>query len=129
TTVMGGVNLMLVTTAVTTIVWIVVTYATAPTDAQTLDAFYRRVRPGGAGWRPVAERLGFHGDRIAGGALSWVNWVAGVVSVYASLFGLGRLIFGPRFSSIPYFVVAVVAFAIISRNLRAETNRTDHQER
>jgi len=129
TTVMGGVNLMLVTTAVTTIVWIVVTYVTAPTDAQTLDAFYRRVRPGGAGWRPVAERLGFHGDRIAGGALSWVNWVAGVVSVYASLFGLGRLIFGPRLSSIPYFVVAVVAFAIISRNLRAETNRTDHQER
>ena len=54
-----GVYLMLVTTAVTTVVWLVVTYKTAPTATATLDTFYRRVRPGGPGWRAVAERLGF----------------------------------------------------------------------
>ena len=42
-----------------------------------LDRFYRRVRPGGPGWRQVRDRLGFGDDPIPGGALSWVNWVAG----------------------------------------------------
>src|SRR5690606_19962718 len=105
------------------VVWIAVTYLTEPTAADRLDAFYRRVRPGGPGWRTIATRLGYGSEPIAGGALSWVNWVAGVVSVYASLFGVGRLIFGPRPAAIPYFVVAAVAFAIISRNLSADANR------
>ncbi|HEX6306756.1 MAG TPA: sodium:solute symporter family protein [Longimicrobiales bacterium] len=123
TTVMGGVHLMLVTTAVTTVAWIAVTYLTPPTPAATLDAFYRRVRPGGPGWKAVAGRLGYGSDPIAGGALSWVNWIAGVVSVYASLFGLGRLIFGPRLASVPYFIVAIIAFVIISRNLARDADR------
>ncbi len=37
--------------AATTAAWIVVTFATKPTDAETLSRFYRRVHPGGAGWR------------------------------------------------------------------------------
>ena len=82
---------MLITVGVTTAVWLAVTFLTAPEPDAMLDAFYRKVRPGGRGWRKVAERLGFADDRIPGGALSWVNWVAGVVAVYASLFARGRL--------------------------------------
>ena len=120
TDVLEGTYLMLVTTVVTTIVWLVVTFATAPTARATLDAFYERVRPGGPGWRTIAEPLGYGNDQIAGGALSWVNWVAGVVSVYATLFGVGKLIFGPASQAIIYLGVAVIAFAIIGRNLRNE---------
>ena len=120
-----GAYLMLVTTAVTTVVWVVVTYVTAPTADATLDSFYRRVRPGGPGWRVVAQRLGFGEEPIAGGALSWVNWVAGVVSVYATLFGVGKLIFGPRVQALLYFLVAAAAFAWISRALKAEPPRVE----
>ena len=73
---------MLVTVGVTTVVWITVTFLTPPEPDAVLDRFYRRVRPGGPGWRAVARRLGFGDDPIPGGALSWVNWVAGVVAVY-----------------------------------------------
>lgn len=116
----GGVNLMLVTTAVTTVVWLAVTFATAPAADDTLNAFYRRVRPGGIGWRHVSERLGFGPEPMAGGALSWVNWIAGVVSVYATLFGIGRLIFGSVLSALPYLLAAAAAFALIARNLSRE---------
>ena len=118
TTVMGGVYMMLATTIVTTVAWVLTTYLTAPTSIETLEAFYARVRPGGPGWRVIAERLGMGNDPIADGALSWVNWVAGVVSVYASLFGVGKLIFGPRSTALVYLLIAAAAFALIGRNLR-----------
>ncbi len=115
-----GAILMVVTTLVTTAVWVAVTFATEPTPDATLHAFYRRVRPGGPGWRAVADQLGFGPEPIAAGSLSWLNWIAGVVSVYATLFGIGKLIFGSPFVAIAYLVVAAAAFAWIAYSLKRE---------
>ncbi|HEX2078016.1 MAG TPA: sodium:solute symporter family protein [Longimicrobium sp.] len=112
-----GTYLMLVTTAVTTVVWVTVTYLTAPTDDAVLVAFYRQVRPGGRGWARVARAAGLAPEPIAGGALSWVNWLAGVVSVYATLFGVGRLIFGGWVEAAAWLALAAASFALIARNL------------
>lgn len=117
---LGGAMLMLVTTAITTVVWVVVTYSTPQTPEATLHAFYRRVRPGGPGWRRVSEALGYGRESIAGGAISWVNWVAGVISVYATLFGIGKLIFGPLWQALLYLLIAAIAFTLIARNLRKD---------
>jgi len=111
---------LLTTVGVTTIVWIAVTLLTSPEAPETLERFYRRVRPGGRGWRQVADRMGFGNDPIPGGVLSWVNWVAGVVAVYASVFAVGALVTGSRASGIGYSAIAIVAFALIQRNLRAD---------
>ena len=49
---------LLVTAGLTTVVWVTVVVCTpAETDA-TLDNFYRRVRPGGPGWRRQRQRTG-----------------------------------------------------------------------
>src|SRR5207249_8477439 len=40
--------------AVTTVVWLAVTFATRPADEETLKRFFRRVHPGGPGWARVA---------------------------------------------------------------------------
>ena len=109
---------LLLTVAITTIAWLAATLLTRPESPETLERFYRRARPGGAGWRAVAARLGFGGDTIPGGALSWVNWVAGWVAVYASLFAIGQLLVGTVVLALTFAVVAAAAFAIIARNLR-----------
>jgi hypothetical protein len=111
---------MLVTVGVTTVVWLAVTFLTAPEPAPTLDRFYTRVRPGGAGWYPVSRRLGFGDDSIPGGALSWVNWIAGVVAVYAAVFAVGALVTGRPGAGGLYAVFAIAAFLLIQRNLRAD---------
>jgi solute:Na+ symporter, SSS family len=111
---------MLISVAVATVTWVTVTLLTPPEPDPVLDTFYRRVRPGGPGWRHVARRLGYPNDQIPGGALSWVNWVAGVVAVYTSLFGLGALLTGRPLASLVYAVVSVAAFVLIQRNLRQE---------
>ena len=111
---------MLITVVVTTVVWLGVTFATRPESDATLDRFYRQVRPGGPGWRRVAARLGYGEDRIPGGALSWVNWVAGLAAVYCAVVALGSLLTGSSTRGLWYGVAAIAAFALIMRNLRAD---------
>jgi solute:Na+ symporter, SSS family len=116
----GDAWVMLITVAVSTIVWLAVTYLTAPEPDSTLNAFYERVRPGGPGWRRVSERLGYGGETIPGGALAWTNWLAGIIAVYATLFGVGKLIFGEYMTGTIMLIVAVLAFLWIARAFREE---------
>lgn len=110
--------IMLATAGISTVVWVAVTFLTKPEDDEVLRSFYLRVRPGGRGWRPISETLGLGGEPIDGGPLNWTNWVAGVVSVYSSLFGVGQLIFGRTWPGLGLLGVAVVCFWWIARNLR-----------
>jgi len=111
---------MLVTVAISTVVWVLVTFATRPEPDAVLAAFYRRVRPGGPGWARVSTRLGFGREPIPGGALAWTNWVAGIIAVYATLFGIGKLVFGDTGMGVLMLVVAAAAFYWISRSFKAE---------
>jgi hypothetical protein len=68
----------------------------------------------------VSKRLGYGRDTIPGGVLSWVNWVAGVAAVYAAVFAVGAVLTGSPLRGVVYGVVAIVAFSLIYRNLRAD---------
>jgi len=111
---------MLVTVAISTVVWLSVTFATAPEPDATLQSFYRRVRPGGPGWAKVSERAGYGREGIPGGALAWTNWIAGIVAVYSTLFGIGKIILGDLGQGLVMLFIALVAFAWIARSFREE---------
>jgi hypothetical protein len=68
----------------------------------------------------VSTRLGFGRERTPGGALAWTNWIAGIVAVYATLFGIGKLIFGDLATGAILLVIAVLAFSWIARSFRSE---------
>ena len=84
---------LLVTTAVVTVVWLAVTWLTPPTDDATLVSFYRRTRPAGLGWRPIAALAPdvAPDESLARAA---AQWLLAVAAVYATLFGVGHLLFG-----------------------------------
>ncbi|HEX3276674.1 MAG TPA: sodium:solute symporter family protein [Gemmatimonadales bacterium] len=111
---------MVITVGIATAVWVAVTLLTPAESEETLERFYRRVRPGGVGWRVVARRLGFGDDPIPGGALSWLNWLAGIVAVYAAVFAGGASVTGQPLRAVVYAAVAIGAFSLIQRNLRAD---------
>lgn len=110
-------KVMLVTVAVSTVVWLAVTFLTKPESDATLEAFYRKVRPGGPGWASVSARLGFGREPIPGGALSFVNWILGVVLVYAALFGIGKLVLGDTGAGLGLLALGAACFAIVMKNL------------
>ena len=116
----GPAYVMIATVIISTIVWLVVTYMTKPEPDSVLDSFYRRVRPGGPGWARVSERLGYGRESIPGGALAWTNWIAGVIAVYATLFGIGKVVLGDTVTGLVLLAVAAGAFAWIARSFRNE---------
>ncbi|MDO8501022.1 MAG: sodium:solute symporter family protein [Gemmatimonadaceae bacterium] len=111
-------TIMLLTVVISTIVWLTVTFMTSPEPDEVLTAFYRRVRPGGRGWRRIAEGAGFGAEGMEGGALAWTNWIAGIVAVYSTLFGIGKLIFGETGRGLVLLAIAAAAFAWIARSFR-----------
>src|SRR5262249_37286201 len=108
--------IMLVTVAGSTLVWVTATLLTAPEPDLVLATFYQRVRPGGPGWARVSRRLGYGREPIPGGALAWTNWIAGIVAVYATLFGIGKIVFGFTAVGLVMLAIAAVAFFWISRS-------------
>jgi len=84
---------MLATTAVVTAVWLAVTFATRPEPSGHLVSFYRRVRPAGFGWKPIAAQA----PEVSVVSAGWANlraWVLGCALVYCALFATGKLLFG-----------------------------------
>jgi Na+/proline symporter len=114
---------MLITVAVSTVIWLSVTFLTSPEPDHILNSFYRRVRPGGPGWATVSKQLGYGREPIPGGRLAWVNWIAGIVAVYGSLFGIGKLVFGEIVSGIMLCGEALLAFAWIARSMNEKSGR------
>ena len=100
----GFAYLLLVTTAATTIVWLMVTYLTPAEPLESLRAFHRRVRAGGPGWRAVAPDAA--GGIAIGAGL--VQWLLGCAVVYLALFGIGGLVLGRRGSGALAVVAAVL---------------------
>ncbi len=117
--------IMLATVAASTVVWLIVTFVTKPEDEEILRRFYLRVRPGGKGWARVAGSLGLGAEPMDGGPLNWTNWVAGITAVYASLFGIGQLLFGPTSFGVLLLSIAFACFVWIGRNLRPSRESLD----
>jgi len=85
--------IMIITVAVTTMVWLAVTLLTKPEPWPTLVAFYARVRPGVTGWGPVAQRV----PEIRASNEGWysaLDWIGGCVLIYGVLFGTGKILLG-----------------------------------
>jgi Na+/proline symporter len=99
----GFAVLLLVTTAISTAAWLVVTYATAPEPNATLRAFYARVRPGGPGWRAVVPEAADEGGLASG----LVQWAIGCVVVYLGLFGIGAVVLGRPLRGLAAIVIAI----------------------
>jgi hypothetical protein len=120
--------ILLVTVAVSSVVWVVVTFSTKPEPDAVLIAFYRRVRPGGPGWARISQAAGYGREAMAGGSLAWTNWVAGVAAVYSSLFAIGKLLFGEYTSAAIFGAIAIVSFGWIAKNLKKQEFGARNQE-
>lgn len=113
-----GHHQILITALSTLLVWLTVTFMTPAVDEKRLVDFYRRVRPGGAGWTPlrllapdVVPDKGLVGNLAC--------WLLGAVVVYSFLFGIGKIILGSAGQGIGLIAVGIICgalmFAIMSK--------------
>ena len=97
---------------VTTAAWLLITFLTAPVEQHHLIQFYRRVHPGGIGWRKVASQVPDVGED-SGFSWLFLDWICGVILVYTVLFGVGKIIFGESVLGFSLLAVGLLAGGII----------------
>ncbi|MDR3689020.1 MAG: Na+:solute symporter [Fimbriimonas sp.] len=108
---------MLITVGVSTVVWLVVTMATAPEDEKVLLSFYRRVRPNAALWGPIAKKA-TDVVPVQDGLPNLLDWFLGCVMIYMFLFGMGKIIFGDYPIGCVFLGIGTAAAVTIYRHLQ-----------
>ncbi|MCA9262157.1 MAG: hypothetical protein KDA61_23225, partial [Planctomycetales bacterium] len=96
--------------------WLLVTFASATTDREVLKSFYRKIRPGGSGWKPIRDQLEAEGVHVEAGESITAGlraMFAGTFLIYALLFGTGYLLYGQWVALSASAVVAVAAGIVL----------------
>jgi SSS family solute:Na+ symporter len=98
----------LITGLVTTVAWLIATFITRPETRDTLVKFYKRVHPTVYGWRPIANLVP-EMPAVRDVSRNAFDWLMGVILVYGSLFGIGKIIFGSLLTGLCLLAAAAIA--------------------
>ncbi|GGH36796.1 Na+:solute symporter [Mangrovimonas yunxiaonensis] len=108
--------------AVTTLVWVLVTYLTPAEDAAVLRAFYKKIQPGGPGWEKVVRLALEDNETITDKNIKGWSVPSGILAmlvscllIYAIMFATGYFIYGNHAIALLLLGVASVAGIVLIR--------------
>ena len=102
---------LIIGVSVTTISWVLITYLTPSEDKRVLRDFYKKIQPGGIGWKKVVNDAKKDGVNIEGDKEAWdvptgiICMILGCLAVYSILFSIGSFLYSK-------FEVATLLLAI-----------------
>lgn len=95
------------------LIWLIVTYLTAPENDKVLFAFYLKTQPGGPGWKKIITRADKAKISIIKTTEKWsvpngiLAMVLGCIVIYSSMFAIGNYIYGE------YIIAVVLTFVVL----------------
>jgi SSS family solute:Na+ symporter len=108
---------LILTVAITTVVWGLTTFLTKPVERSKLHEFCRLVRPAGPGWRAVRAEAGVD-DEPGYLTQALLGWITGCLFVYSALFGAGSFLYGKTVAGCVWSVLFLVAGFFLRRIFR-----------
>ena len=120
----GFTSKLLVAVLITTVVWILTTFLTAPETKETLRTFYRKTRPGGPGWKKVVEEARKDGETVIDSRDEGRKWemplqalcvFIGAVAIYSALFSIGSFVYAKPWLGTLLGLVAVAGTIFLFR--------------
>ena len=112
---------LIIGVAITTVSWLIVTFITPPSSMETLQNFYKKIQPGGPGWKKVIEESEAKGINITGKKEKWdvpsgiLCMLFGSISVYSILFGIGYLLYSKTTTGIIFMLISVLSVMILMK--------------
>jgi hypothetical protein len=93
----------------TSVIWVAVTLLTKPENEECLSGFYKRIHPGGIGWKKIRTKYPEVKYDNGYGRL-FLQWGISLVAVYSTLYGLGQLLFEGLLASLIWILISVISF-------------------
>jgi len=117
---------------ITTLGWVVVTLLTPATRQDTLMKFYRKVYPGGPGWRHILNIAAGEGEDVAD--LQGIPWdfpanmikvLLGLFLVYSTLFATGFWLYNNVFAGVVSTIVALVSGGLLIKTVKSNPRKVN----
>ena len=112
---------LIIGVTITTISWLIVTLITPPSNMETLQNFYKKIQPGGPGWKKVIEESESKGITITGKKEKWdvpsgiLCMLFGSISVYSILFGIGYILYSQTTTGIIFLGISVLSVVALMK--------------
>jgi len=107
--------------AITTFSWVLITYLTPQEDKEVLRDFYKKIQPGGKGWKKVVDEAKDDGIDLKGKKEAWdvptgiLCMVLGCFFIYSILFSIGYLLYSEYTFAIILLTVSVVSLFFLQK--------------
>ena len=112
---------LIIGVAITTFSWILITFLTPEEDKQVLRDFYKKIQPGGKGWKKVVDEAKDDGIDLKGKKEAWdvptgiLCMVLGCFFIYSILFSIGYLLYSEYTFAIILLTVSVVSLFFLKK--------------
>ncbi|HRW96273.1 MAG TPA: Na+:solute symporter [Bacteroidales bacterium] len=106
----------------TSLSWIIVTFLTKPVNDETLRSFYKRINPGGPGWKKVISDAKKDGISITSEkSKSWdvpiglLCMLLGSFTIYSALFATGYWLYGKTSIALLFSGIAIISAFFLTK--------------
>ncbi|MGB0891533.1 MAG: sodium:solute symporter family protein [Flavobacteriaceae bacterium] len=106
----------------TTIIWLIVTFLTQPESNEVLQSFYKKIQPGGPGWKKVIIEAENEGKEITNKNQVWsvpsgiLAMLLGCILIYSCMFATGYWIYGDTKNATITTILAIVSGLLLIRS-------------
>ena len=106
---------------ITTVIWIIVSFVTTPTNMETMVNFINKVNPGGPGWKSIIAQAKSEGYELTAKTDTWkvpvgiLCMIAGTVGIYSFLMGTGLFIYGEILNASILMVLSAISVVVLTK--------------
>ena len=112
---------LIIGVTITTFSWILITYLTPEEDKEVLRDFYKKIQPGGRGWKKVVDEAKDEGIDLKGKKEAWdvptgiLCMILGCFFVYSILFSIGYFLYSEYIFAIILLTVSFISLILLQK--------------
>ena len=112
---------LIIGVTITTFSWLFVTMITPPSSMNTLQNFYKKIQPGGPGWKKVVKESEKNGIIISGKKDKWdvpsgiLCMIFGSIAVYSILFGIGYILYSKTTLGFVFILISLISVLLLMK--------------
>ena len=112
---------LIIGVTITTFSWILITYLTPEEDKKVLREFYKKIQPGGRGWKKVVDEAKEEGINLKGKKEAWdvptgiLCMILGCFFVYSILFSIGYFLYSEFNFAIILLTVSIISLILLQK--------------